>query len=312
MDRKWKLNRSQRMQIKMFVCLLGVLLLLVLAAARIILMLMHREEEEETPSEEPHIPVVEMLPNVWIMEVEEDGLLVFRDGARERYPFWMPSEGEEGEPFAVDASLREQVADVELTDGAVTAVSARTEKINGKLLRADDAGIEVEGYGRLPLAADYKGYRLYDSLAMCTVDDLFFGYDFTDLCIENGEVCGVLMVKEGVMEKIRVLLKTADYGGIYHDGPVVSCDVDYTVVYGPYDNLKQENHAAGEELSFGYDSPYFEGGRVRIIPGVLTGRVVLKSSHRSQGTPAYRGELEILQTEDGIIVINEKSGAKRS
>ena len=32
------------------------------------------------------------------------------------------------------------------------------------------------------------------------------------------------------MEYIRVLLKTSDYGGIFHDQVVLTCDTDYTVV----------------------------------------------------------------------------------
>lgn len=305
MDRKrqdW--NKSQRMQIKAFVCLLGFLLLVILLAGRLVMMLMQSGDGEESPEPTPvpHVPVVQRFANVWIMEADGEGIRIFRDGVSESYPW---GEGEQGSAFSPDLSLREQVADVVLTDGAVTSVAAKTEKINGKILSADDGGIEVEGYGRLPLAEDYKGYRLFDSLEMCTAQDLYFGYNFTDLCIEDGEICGVLMVKEEAMEYIRVLLKNSDYEDIFHQEPRVSCDVDYTVVYGDSGNVVQESHAAGEELSFGGDSPYFASGRVRIVPDVLTGKIRLESSGRSQGTPAYRGQIELLRTEDGIVVINE-------
>ena len=42
--------------------------------------------------------------------------------------------------------------------------------------------------------------------------------------MEGGEVCGILMAKEAAMEYIRVLLKTSDYGGIFHDQVVLTCD----------------------------------------------------------------------------------------
>ncbi len=359
---------------KAFICILGILLLVILLIGKLVLLLIHKGEDEEVPvpTPEPHIPVIQLMTNVWIMEADEEGLMIFRDGQSERYPWGMqaadvqaaaepftdkaedgtagresgtPAEGTIGQADGAqgsdgvqgsdgtrtsdgiqgsdgtqaaddvvqereasefpDFSVREQVADVELTDGAVTSVEVKREKINGKILSADDTGIEVEGYGRLPLAADYKGYRLYDSLEMCTAGDLFFGYNFTDLCMENGEICAVLMAKEEAMEYIRVLIRASDYSGSFHTAPLITCDTGFTVVYGPYDNQKQEAHAAGEELEFGYDSGYFETGRVRIVPDVLTGKIIFKNCNRSQGTPSYRGQMEFLRTEDGIVAVNE-------
>ena len=356
---RWGFNKSQRMQIKAFICLLGLLLLVILLFGKLILFWIHRGKDEEipVPTPEPHIPVIELLTNVWIMEEDEEGLLIFRDGQSERYP-WAVQEtgaltdtgedggsaaqgggsgqtsgaedgqdsasesgapaaeqagfqssgeavGENGDTYRPDFSVREQVADIELTDGAITSVELRADKINGKILSADDTGIEVEGYGKLPLAADYKGYRLYDALEMCTARDLCFGYSFTDLCMENGEICAVLMVKEEAMEYIRVLIRSSDYSGSFHDAPVLTCDTDFTVFYGSWDNQKQEAHAAGEELEFAYDSSYFEGDRIRIVPDVLTGKVVFKNCNRSQGTPSYRGVMELLRTEEGIVAVNE-------
>ena len=188
---------------KAFICLLGILLLVILLFGKLLLHLIHRGDEEEVPvpTPKPHIPVIQLLTNVWIMEADEEGLMIYRDGQSERYPWGVGETGEQtpdgdglvsgispAEGAAArtggasvqdntaaglpDFSVREQVADVELTDGTVTAVDVKSDKINGRILSVDDGGVEVEGYGRLPLAADYKGYRLYDSLEMCTADDL--------------------------------------------------------------------------------------------------------------------------------------------
>lgn len=306
MNKDWfHMNRSQRMQLKAFVCLLGFLLILILLLGKLAGALLHREEqpEEESPSVEVHIPVVETIHNIWIMEEDEEGILVFLDGDRVRFG-WGSAE-ESGTAYHPGEPVREQVADVTLTDGLVTGISLKKEKINGRILSANQDGIEVEGHGKIPLAADCRGYRLYDSLEMCTVKDIRIGYDFTDLCLENGEICGILLVREEAMEYIRVLVKATDYTGLLHAGPVITADTDFTITYGSYDDRKTETHQAGEEILFSYDSPYFVSDRILVAPDVLTGKVILKNVNRSQGTPSYRGKMELLRTEEGIAVINE-------
>lgn len=306
MSKDWfNMNKSQRMQLKAFICLLGFFLIVILLLGKLIGALSHRDEppEEEIPSREVHIPVVETIHNIWIMEEDEEGILVFHDG--ERTSFGWGNIGEEESVYQPGEPVREQLADVTLTDGLVTEIQLKKEKINGRILGVDEEGIEVEGYGKLPLAADFKGYRLYDSLEMCTARDIRIGYDFTDLCLENGEICGILLVKEEAMEYIRVLVKATDYTGLLHTGPVVTADTDFTLIYGDYDDRKTETHQAGEEIAFSYDSPYFESDRVLVVPDVLTGKVTLKNVNRKQGTPSYRGKIELLRTEDGIAVINE-------
>ena len=116
---RWNLNKSQRMQLKAFICLLGFILLVLLLLGRVILAMLHRgngEEESLPPEPPPHVPVVQLYTNVWIMEVGEDGLMIFRDGAAESYPWGMSAQEGQEEAYRADISAREQVADVELTD----------------------------------------------------------------------------------------------------------------------------------------------------------------------------------------------------
>lgn len=289
-------NKSQRMQVKAFVCVLGLLLLLILLIARIFFALIHRGEKQ--PEEPPvPIPVVEELPNVWVMETAGGQLKIFRDGAEESYSY--------SSEFVPQEDAREQIADVVLTDGLVTGMTIKTEKIGGKLLGADGDRVLLEGYGYLPLAADYKGYRLYNSLEMCTLSDLAYGYDFTDFILEDGEICGILMAKEEAMENIRVLLKAAYYEGNYHQELTVGSDTNFIVEYGSSDTPGTERFSAGEELTLSAQSEYFDGERIVIRPEAVTGKIYLKNVNRSQGIPAYRGSLEVYLTQDGMVVINE-------
>lgn len=313
MNNEWfRLSKAQRMQMKKFICLLGILLIVLLLLFKIIASQGNGDQEEKKPDEgKDHVPVLQIFSNVWIMEEDEEGILIFREGNQERYAWGTEETGsaqEDGaeKPYRPEQPVREQVADIILSDGRVISAVPKTEKINGRILAAGKDWIEVEGYGRLTLTEDYKGYRLYDSLSMCTVKDLFFGYSDTDLCLENGKICAVLMVKEEAMKYIRVLLKASDYKGSFHNAPIVTADTGFGITYYGADGTQvTESFQSGEEIEFGSDSPFLAGGRVTVRPDVLTGKVILKNVKRSQGTPAYRGCIELLKTEEGIVVINE-------
>lgn len=307
-------NKSQRMQLKAFICVLGLLLLFILLIAKLLFPFLHRDEGSRI---EPHIPVIEMFTNVWIMEADGEKIMVFRDGAQETYYYAenveeLESDKEESEEenpqnkqqLAREA-IREQVADITLTDGKVTDIEIKSEKLNGKVLSADEGGIEIEGYGKLSLAADYKGYRIYNTLEMCDIEDLPFGYDFADFVVEDGKIAAILLAKEEAMEYIRVLIKASDYSGLLHEEVILTSDSDFTLQYGAYDNPQTETHTAGEEIIIGRDSQYLTGGRLKILPEVITGKVTLRSVNRNQGVPSYRGYMELVATDSGIAVINE-------
>ncbi len=283
------MNKSQRMQLKAMICILGIVLLVILFVVGLLFALIGRKPE--------HIPVVRELVNVWVMEVEDTGIRVFEEGKERTYEF--------AEGVAVSSESREQVADVTLVDELVSQVVCKTHKVNGKVLAVDAGGVELQGIGYLPFAPERQGYRLYDTLKMCEPQDIMIGYDFADFVVENGEVCGILLVKETVMEYIRVLIRTGDYQALLHDTVTFTCDSDFTVEYGAYGQRVEELHKAGEVCSIGADSPMIQSGRVNIVPAVLTGKVILQNVSRNQGIPAYRGTMELVKTQDGLAVINE-------
>uniref|UniRef100_UPI0040575281 SpoIID/LytB domain-containing protein n=1 Tax=Acetatifactor sp. TaxID=1872090 RepID=UPI0040575281 len=307
-------NKEQRMQLKALISWLGLLLIVILLFGQFVMSILDRDKK---PGEEVHIPTVETFTNIWIMEADADSVLIFRNGVEEEYSYGVVTETEEEmgsgiqegatkkTTYSPDVDVREQIADIVLTNGTVTDIQIKSEKINGRILSVDESTVEVEGYGKLPLAQDYQGYRIYNTLTMCDSRDLSIGYNFADLVIEDGEICGILIVKEESMEYIRVLLKKADYAGLLHEQLIVSADTDFTIQYGTHDNLVQEVHSAGDEIAIGMDSGYFVGERVTITPNVLTGKTILKNVSRSHGTPSYRGHIELLRTEDGIAVINQ-------
>ncbi len=351
--KRWKeMNRSERMQLKAFICLLGIFLLLLLIVAGLLCAGGSGEEKDEplppdSEEEEEHIPIIEQLHNVWIMEAGGEGLLCYIEGEERLLQVADPadSDAKEGSADAqigtgdadwgTDAwllGLREQVADLELTDGLVTAVRVKSRKVSGKVLAADQDGVWLEGQGRLEFAGDVQGYRLYRELAPVTYRDLRVGYDFADFCLEEGQICAILLAREDAMENIRVLLKNSDYQGIYHGRVELTCDTDYTVQVlhtGEFQDTVM-SYSAGESLEITFpdtdlgniagvwpgqtsDMETGEsteltarwGTRLVVTPTARTGKIILQSIHRSQGIPAYRGSLELLWTEEGIVLVNE-------
>ena len=279
LENYYKLPKGQRIQLKKYLCILGVTFLLFL----FFLNLLHScgwegTDTPEMPETSPqHIPVVQKLKNVWITDAEADRITIFCDGEKET--FFLEAESEGSDPVPAPEQMREQLADVELTDELVSAVVLKTDK--------------------------FTGYRLYRELTMCTFADLTFGYANADFIRENGVICGILLAREANMEDIRVLIKASDYSDILHTEVTLTADSDFLLQYGSGENIQEELFPKGDKITIDMDSDYFVGERISILPAVLTGRIQLLSVNRSQGIPSYRGHIELLRTAEGISVVNE-------
>ncbi len=106
-------------------------------------------------------------------------------------------------------------------------------------------------------------------------------------------------------ETIRVLLQNSDYQGIFHKEVKLSCDTEWELHYG-LDGELTERHVGGEEVLLDGNSAWFtECARIVLSPAEDGGRISLLSVNRSQGTPSYRGSMEIRKTGQGFVVINE-------
>ena len=240
-----------------------------------------------------------IFSNVWLVEADQESLCFYIDG----YEINMNAAESAGTGF--EENLREQIADLSFADGKLQDISVKRSKVCGKILGISEEEVTIEGVGTLKLSDELKIYRIYDQLAEMTTKDLRIGYDFSDFVIEGDRIEACLITRDEAMEKIRVLLQNSDYQGRYHQMVQATCDTDFTVKYGSYDDLREENFPAGAVIELTPDSPYFSGERLTIMPAAWTGKVELLSLRRSQGTPRYRGNIEVLYTEEGLILINE-------
>lgn len=235
------------------------------------------------------------LENLWIMEADEAGWLqVFYKEYEIRLPF-----------DRAENTWREQVGDFIFADGSLQSVKVKTDKISGKLLSVRDGEIELEGLGKYPYKENMKIYKLYGALSEGEIKDLRIGYDHTDFVLEDGTICAGLLTRDEAMESIRVVIKNTGFSSAYHEKVKLTADTAFTVRYGSYDALESKSYAAGETVVLEQDSDFFKGDRVYVEPEALTGHIQLLSVERAQGTPAYRGKMEIANTPEGLVIVNE-------
>lgn len=320
-DNQVEEQQNDRIKQKTFWCMLGIVLL---AIVTMLSFGKRPKDEQEKADNDIHIvPIsVEELKNVYITQVTDTYISIF-DGDNKTFSYADPPEGItitgntvsgnettiSGNSMVVIGDLQEgQLADITLTDGCVSSIHIKgDEKVSGKVVGVSaETGVELENAGAFTFAEDMKIYCLYGELRAGAISDIRIGFSFADFILENGKVCGVLLTRDESMEYIRVQIMNDDFAGNYHDSVTLSCDTDYKLVYG---TDMQIGIPAGESITITGESPYFsqESGanRIYIIPEALTGKISLHSVNRSQGTPAYRGTVEILQTENGLVVINE-------
>lgn len=237
------------------------------------------------------------LENVWIMEAGEKDIQFFFQG----YEIL----ADVGEAFEDGSLIREQVADIGYQKGKISQIEVKDERIGGKLLGMDQDWFEIEGHGKIPVKKELTGYMLYETLRKAEPEELSMGYDFADFVLENGEICAFLITRKEKMETIRVAIKNQGFGGLYHESLKFVCRDNMILSYGPYENRKEEKISPGQELVIEAGSDYLSGDRAVLTPEVNTGKIQVLSLSRSQGAPAYRGSMEIYETDEGLALINE-------
>jgi len=249
--------------------------------------------DREAPSGTPTPAVTEprKLKNVWILRSTEESITFFFEGKEQTFS----TKGKVQEP------LSECVGDLTVQGEEITSLVIKPDKITAKVLRVDEGGMELAGYGVLPLAEEFRVYRLYGGLAEEPSGKVLVGSEETEFILEDGKLCAALLTKAPELEKIRVLLGTEGYRGYYHETVEVTADCDYTVTVGE----EKKRFAAGERCSLSTKDFDKESGRRVVTPENADGKITVLSIKRAGGTPAYRGTLEIEAREEGLLLVNE-------
>lgn len=228
------------------------------------------------------LTIVEVLPedhylgSVWVME-NRDGTL---DCFYRQTTFQAALSGD----VRKHPPGREQIADLTIRDGCVVEAKERREKIHGRLLRVSAQELEIEDYGVYQIAEEMEVYKLYGSLETLEQAQLRVGCADTDFVVDKGTIYACLVSEEAGADQIRVLLKNTAAGTNFHDAVGIGVD-------GEKIHLRKDQMTVGERRTYRSAN--------------LTDKVTVEIEGSGRADHDYRGSVECLRTEQGIVLINE-------
>lgn len=230
------------------------------------------------------------VKNLWVEKSKDDTLEIFTEAGTIELT-----------GVRLEEEIAEVVADISFAQGEICNVALKKDLIHGKVLSLKEEGVEIEGYGLVKFDEDFAIYKTYGELSMGKTRDLVVGYDLAEFVVGDGKLCAALVRKTPDMQNIRVLIKSSNFGDIFHDTITMEVTEETTVKYGETERTLEP----GETLTLTPDSECMQEGRVYITPVNSTGRILLPSVERDCGTTGYRGKFEVSKVNGRLIMVNE-------
>ena len=235
--------------------------------------------------------------NAWISGYEDRKVTVFIGNIQKEFPV-------KGVLKNAD-EISGLIGDLYLKKGKPNRLVLKKDTISGTVLAVREAEIEIEGYGNVPLAENFKIYRTYGTIREQQKSDILVGYHMQTFVVANGEICAALTTDKPEMDNIRILLMDNGFQTLFHDRIELSCDKMAVLEYGTGQNKKTQSVAAGEKVTFKTGDGRLDSGRVVFRPVDEDGMITVHSLERSQGIPIYPGHMEITGETDGLLILNE-------
>ncbi len=232
-----------------------------------------------------------ILRNVWIKQGKDLLVETFINGVDKDFQT----------KNKLSADIEKVVGDIAVENERIVGISVKPDLIQGKVLQSGKDFIEVEGYGRVALDGDYKIYKIYGELSMEETNSILVGYETTDFVVSGGKISAALIRESIKAENIRVLLHTTGFQDIYHSSVEFTATSDFTIKSGELET----SYAAGETIPLKPGDPMLSSGRITIVPNSDKGKIKLLTIERSTGNPKYRGSIEIVEGEKGLLIVNE-------
>lgn len=229
--------------------------------------------------------------NVWILDGDSQGLMVYIGDIQRRIPF--------RKNYKKTVELIGNLADLTMDHGKITKVSVKKERISGKVLSVQAGSIELEGYGTVPLDTEYKVLKTYGDVKRQQLSDILVGSENQEFIVAKGKICAAIKEREDAADRIRVLIMGNGFESRYHEKIEITCPGSIKKIQG--DSETMLDPASVISVTSGDGTC-----RERLILEPQDGsELTVNSLVRAQGTPSYGGRLEILDTENGLVLVNE-------
>ena len=231
--------------------------------------------------------------NVWLEEVS-GGKLFIHAGAVPRQ-FSLPEKG-------MDSEMQvHHIADLTLNEGVLEKIKLKKDRIQGKVLAVGEDFVEIEGYGVLSLADNFRVFKVYGEYEEQTKANILVGYDLQEFVAAEGKLCAALTIRPFNGERIRVILMDKGFTSLFHEQVSLTLNCDAVISFGDREKEKKQL-PAGTQLTIAPGDDYLKAQRAVITPLVDRDGICLNSLTRDQGTPVYGGILEIRE-EGGKLVL---------
>ena len=263
--------------IALTVCAISVMAYAILAARRARIV----SREGDTQAAEHKVQEGRIL-NAYIEGSKEGMLTVWYEGGSHEYEARLAS------PYT-------GIADLEIRDGVIVQVDAKTASIEGTLDSYTDSTVQISGYEKLSYTGEMPVYVLTEgTVRQKLLSDLVIGTSQMTLVVAYGEACALLQYREDVYETIRVLIKNGEnkaYKSLYLTG-----ESDYLAgeqekkahKVTSAEKLMQER-AVGDEVRFSSQE----------------GLLYLCDKNGAVKGTGYEGDFLVRKEEEGYVLINE-------
>ncbi len=232
-----------------------------------------------------------------------------------------------GEIYSIEAAAeleyKDVIADIQIEQEKLVSIKIKPDMIRGKVLSVSQDMIEIEGYGKVPVAEDFHIYRNYGEIGEGKANEIIVGYDVQSFFVGGGRICAVLLEQRPKITNIRVLL--SDSNTQYFHPKVILWAEDTMLVediegkesyrVAPFTELwfyceeqsKEQRIWLIEEGSNAVIEKKIEEGHTYQISNEKEGRIQAISIEKQQGHPFYRGKLEVELQQEGYLFRNELS-----
>lgn len=275
-EKRYKRNPAK---LPFYLCLLFIAMIAILS--------LQTEKPSATPT--PTTVTETYYENVWVVSIKDGVMTFMADGVLQQAQ------------AAGISEIHDTLADIEMRNGRVVRVGLKQDTIRGRVLAIGSDFIEIENYGRLPLAESFAVYQIYGELLQKDYKSILVGYDAQEFIVGEGQVCGAVIEKEVEAALIRVLLRGDNYEGDSHEKVALRSSEPMLLEYGE----EKKRIEPETEVIIVAESNALEKGRIRVSTESGTGMITITSLQRAQGNPSYYGSLEISRQEDRLTVINE-------